>query len=622
MNLITLDFETFYDIGFSLSGLTTEEYIRSPQFQVIGVGVKINEEDTKWHTGTKDELKSILDGYNIQDCALLCHNMLFDGAILSFIFNISPKLYLDTLCMARALHGVNVGGSLAFLVEKYNLGQKGTEVIDAKGKRIENFSVAELDRYGMYCKNDVDLTYKLFQVLSQEFPANEIKLIDITLRMYTEPTLEVNDAILIERLEEVKKEKQILLSGLMNRLECNNEEEVRAKLASNKQFAELLIELNIPVPTKISATTGKEAPALAKNDTGFIALTEHEDVFIQELCRVRLGTKSTIEESRIERFIGIGERNKSKLPIPLKYYGAHTGRWAGTDKVNFQNLPSRDKKKKALKNAIVAPLNHQIINCDSSQIEARILVWLAGQDDVVQWYKEGRDVYSEFASKVYERPITKKDATERFVGKTCTLGLGYGTGWAKLQHTLKTSPPGADLSDDECQRLVKVYRGINDKVIALWRECDDALKDLSAWPANKAPYFLGQHQCLMVTPKGIKLPNGLYIIYPGLTWDTSGAKSKFVYKSRVGFNSIWGGSVVENVVQALARIIVGEQMIKINDKYKPVLTVHDAVVCSVPTSEVVLAKDFIVDIMSTPPSWADGLPVACEANYGDSYGDC
>ena len=183
MQLITLDFETFYDTGFSLSGLTTEEYIRSPQFQVIGVGVKVNEEDTKWHTGTKDELQSILDGYNIQDSALLCHNMLFDGAILSFIFNISPKLYIDTLCMARAIHGVNVGGSLAFLVEKYKLGQKGTEVIDAKGKRLENFSLAELDRYGGYCKNDVDLTYKLFNVLAQDFPQNEIDLINITIRM-------------------------------------------------------------------------------------------------------------------------------------------------------------------------------------------------------------------------------------------------------------------------------------------------------------------------------------------------------------------------------------------------------------------------------------------------------
>ena len=621
MQLVTLDFETYYDVGFSLSGLTTEEYIKDPRFQVIGVGVKIDDGESRWITGTHNAIKQELDQINWKESVLLCHNTQFDGGILSFIFNIIPAIYLDTLSMARAVHGVDVGGSLAFLVEKYNLGRKGTEVIDAKGKRLEDFNTVDLAQYGSYCKNDVDLTYKLFQVLAPEFPENEIKLIDLTLRMYTEPVLEVDDALLQARLEEVQAEKSELLKGLMTRLECDTEECVRGKLASNKQFAEILQELGITVPLKISPATGKDTYALAKGDQGFLDLCEHEDPYIQELCRVRLGTKSTIEESRIERFIGIGARNKGKLPIPLKYYGAHTGRWAGSDKVNFQNLPARDKKKKALKNAIVAPEGHQVINSDSSQIEARVLVWLAGQNDVVKWYEEGRDVYSEFATKVYNKPITKADKTERAVGKTCILGLGYGTGWSKLKQTLKLSA-GADLDDQECQRLVKVYRDVNNKVIDLWRTCDEALQDMASWPKNKQPYYLDMRNALLVTPKGIRLPNGLYIYYPGLTWDVSEAKSKFVYKSRRGMISIWGGSVVENVVQALARIIIGEQMIEINKKYRPALTVHDAVVCVVPETEVDEALSFIITTMSTPPSWATGLPVACEAHHGASYGDC
>jgi DNA polymerase I-like protein with 3'-5' exonuclease and polymerase domains len=408
MQLVTLDFETYYDVGFSLSGLTTEEYIRDPRFQVIGVGIKIDDGESRWITGTHNAIKQELDQINWKESVLLCHNTQFDGGILSFIFNIIPSIYLDTLSMARAVHGVDVGGSLAFLVEKYNLGRKGTEVIDAKGKRLEDFNQVDLAQYGSYCKNDVDLTYKLFQVLAPEFPENEIKLIDLTLRMYTEPVLEVDDALLQARLEEVQAEKSELLKGLMTRLECDTEECVRGKLASNKQFAEILQELGVIVPLKISPATGKDTFALAKGDQGFLDLCEHEDPYIQELCRVRLGTKSTIEESRIERFLGIGARNKGKLPIPLKYYGAHTGRWAGSDKVNFQNLPARDKKKKALKNAIIAPEGHQVINCDSSQIEARVLVWLAGQNDIVKWYEEGRDVYSEFASKVYNKQITKE----------------------------------------------------------------------------------------------------------------------------------------------------------------------------------------------------------------------
>ena len=619
MQLVTLDFETYYDVGFSLSGLTTEEYIKDERFQVIGVSIKIDQSEAKWYTG--DQVKEALDKLDWKNSALLCHNTQFDGAILSFRYNIIPGLYLDTLCMARAIHGVDVGGSLAFLVEKYNLGRKGTEVVDAKGKRLEDFTAQDLAQYGEYCKNDTELTHKLFQILAPDFPENEVKLIDLTLRMYTEPVLEVDDALLQDRLDDIQTEKSQLLQGLMKRLECDTEECVRAKLASNKQFAELLIELGITPPTKISPTTDKETYALAKGDTGFLELTEHEDPFIQELCRVRLGTKSTIEESRIERFIGIGSRNKGKLPIPLKYYGAHTGRWAGSDKVNFQNLPARDKKKKALKNAVIAPEDYQVINCDSSQIEARVLVWLAGQDDVVEWYREGRDVYSEFASKVYGRPITKKDTTERAVGKTCILGLGYGTGWSKLQQTLKIAT-GLNLDESECQRLVKVYREVNDKVIQLWKTCDEALRDMSAWPNDKEPYYLDTKKALLVTPKGIQLPNGLYIYYPGLTWDISESKSKYIYKSRRGMISIWGGSVVENVIQALARIIVGEQMLEINKKYRPVLTVHDAVVCVVLETEVDEALSFITTTMSSPPIWATGLPVACEAHHGASYGDC
>jgi DNA polymerase len=621
MQLVTLDFETFYETGFSLTNLTTEEYIRHERFQVIGVGIKIDDGETKWITGTHNAIKQELDTIDWKSSVLLCHNTQFDGGILSFIFNIIPAVYLDTLSMARAKHGVDVGGSLAFLVEKYNLGRKGTEVVDAKGKRLEDFSVADLVQYGSYCKNDVELTYKLFQVLAPEFPESEIKLIDLTLRMYTEPVLEVDDGLLQDRLEEVQLEKSELLKGLMIRMECETEECVRAKLASNKQFAEILQELGVVVPLKISPATGKDTFALAKGDQGFLDLCEHEDPFIQELCRVRLGTKSTIEESRIERFIGIGSRNKGKLPIPLKYYGAHTGRWAGSDKVNFQNLPARDKKKKALKNAIIAPEGYRVINCDSSQIEARVLVWLAGQNDVVKWYEEGRDVYSEFASKIYGKTITKDDKTERAVGKTCILGLGYGTGSTKLQQTLKISA-GVDLDDQECKRLVGVYRQVNNKVIDLWKACDDALQDMSSWEDGKAPYYLDAHKSLLITPKGIKLPNGLYIYYPDLKWDTSEAKSKFTYKSRRGVNSIWGGSVVENVVQALARIIVGEQMIEINKKYRPVLTVHDAVVNVVPETEVDEALSFITSTMSTPPIWATGLPVACEAHHGASYGEC
>lgn len=618
VSIITLDFETYYDKGLGFKTQTTEEYIRDPRFEVIGVGVKVNESAAEWFSGTREEIFSYLKKLDWKNSALLCHNTMFDGAVLNWFFKISPMLYLDTLCMARAVHGVEAGGSLASLSDKYGIGQKGTEVEDAYGKKRSDFGEAELARYGEYCKNDVELTYKLYQILSKEFPLNEIKLIDMTLRMFTHPVLEVDNSMLIDRLDELREEKQQLLSSLMSRLNVTAPEDVRAVLASNKKFGELLLELGIEPPMKESKTTGKQTLALAKNDEGFIALTEHEDPFIQELCAVRLGTKSTLEESRIERFIDIGKRNKGRLPIPLKYYGAHTGRWAGSDKVNFQNLPSRDKKKKTLKNAVVAPEGYKVINCDSSQIEARVLAWLSGQTDLVEEFKNGDDVYSIFATDIYERPISKENPVERFVGKTCILGLGYGTGAIKLQHTLKTTPPSVALDEDECKRIVKLYREKNDKIIELWGECDDALDELLKWTRKGDYFYLGQHSCVRVSPSGIILPNDLMIKYPGLALDNG----KYSYQSRKGEVSIWGGSVVENIVQALARIIVGEQMIKINARYRPVLTVHDAAVCVIPEDEVEEATEYIISVMSEPPEWAKGLPVACEAKVASSYGEC
>jgi len=614
VQIVTIDFETFYDTGYGLNRLTTEEYIQDPQFQVIGVGVKINNEKIDWISGEELVSKYIAQ-IDWKNSMLLCHNTQFDGAILNWRYGVEPAGYFDALSMARAIHGVDAGGSLKYLAERYRLGKKGTEVLNAKGKRLEDFQEYELKQYGSYCKNDVKLTYDLFKILSKGFPLNELKLIDLTLKMFILPTLKLNTELLSDRLDEVRSEKQKLLRGLQTKLNVESEEDVRKILASNKQFAELLEEHGIEVPLKISPTTGKETYALAKGDEAFLQLCEHEDTFIQELCSVRLGTKSTIEESRIERFIGIAERNQGYLPIPLKYYGAHTGRWAGSDKVNFQNLPARDAKKKALKNAILPPDNHTIINVDSSQIEARILVWLAGQHDVLEQFRNNEDVYVNFARRVYKTSNISK--TQRAVGKTCILGLGYGTGLLKLQSVLKMNA-GIEIDLVQAQNLVSLYRELNHEVVNLWNECDKALADMASWPADKSAYYLDGRQAILVTPEGLRLPNGLYIYYPELELKNN----RYTYKSRRGRISIWGGAVTENVVQALARIVIGEQMLSIEKGYRPVLTVHDAVVCVAPKDKSQEALDFIMDKMKIAPVWAEGLPVTCEGGFADNYGDC
>ena len=199
MDLITIDLETYYDREYSLSKITTEAYIRSAQFEVIGIGIKVNNGETQWGSGTHEELKEWLhSSFDWENSFVLAHNTMFDGAILSWRFGINPKGWLDTLCMGRALHGVEVGGSLKALAERYEIGEKGTEVLNALGKRRTQFTPEELSRYGDYCINDVNLTYKLFQLMMKKFPKQELKVIDLTLRMFIDPVLELDKDLLEE----------------------------------------------------------------------------------------------------------------------------------------------------------------------------------------------------------------------------------------------------------------------------------------------------------------------------------------------------------------------------------------------------------------------------------------
>ena len=263
MDLITVDFETYYDKDFSLRKVTTEAYIRDPQFEVIGVGVKVNDGQTEWASGTHEQIKSYLHTFDWADAMLLCHNTMFDGAILAWIFDVRPRVLADTLCIARALHGVEVGGSLHALTQRYNLGTKGTEVLDAKDKHRLDFTPEELGRYGDYCINDVELTYKLFMKMAKGFPRQEMRIIDMTLRMFTEPMLDLDIGLLRQHLENTKKIKEDLIesSGV-----------TREQLMSNPKFAELLVSMNVEPPMKTSLTTGKETYAFAKNDEAFKAL--------------------------------------------------------------------------------------------------------------------------------------------------------------------------------------------------------------------------------------------------------------------------------------------------------------------------------------------------------------
>jgi DNA polymerase I-like protein with 3'-5' exonuclease and polymerase domains len=607
--MITIDFETYYSREYSLTRLTTEEYVRDPQFQVIGVAVKVNSEPAQWFSGDLQETAEWLAQFEWRSHFVLAHNAIFDAAILTWVFGQKPKAWLDTLSMARAMFGTTVGGSLAKLVEHFGLGAKGLEVHDARGLRREDFPADQLTQYGEYCKNDVELTYKLYNEMSG-FPTIEKRLIDITIRMFSDPLLELDVDKLESHLVEVKERKEKLF------VEANITKEV---LNSSAKFAELLVANNVRPPIKISPATGKDTYAFAKSDAEFMALLEHPNEVVQALVAARVGAKSTLEETRTERFISIARRGHiggalRRLPIPLKYYAAHTGRWGGSDKVNLQNLPSRGTEGGKLKRCIVAPRGHVIIDCDSSQIEARVLAWLAGQNDVLERFRRKEDVYKYMAARIFDTSITRVTPEQRFIGKTTVLGAGYGMGAVKFQMQLSTM--GKDVDLDMCKFIIKQYRAANPAIAKWWNHLTLALDFMMQ---NKE-LDIDCVDVLKLEPfTGISLPNGLMQNYPELARHSNG---DFTYQTRMGPNKIYGGKVAENLCQAVARCIIGEQMIEIEKRYRVVLTVHDAIACVVHEDEAHEAQIYVEECMRTPPAWAQGLPLDCESGMAQNYGDC
>ena len=603
--LITIDFETYYDNDFSLTKLSTEQYVRDERFVAIGFAYKIDNEKSVWVCGA-DNVIAKLRSLPWDDALVLCHNTAFDGAIMSWRSGVKPKGWLDTLSMGRALHGVEAGGSLKAMAERYNAGVKGTEVLDAKGKHLYDFTSADLDAYGRYCKNDVDLTYDIFhKMMAAGFPKIELKLIDITLQMFIDPVLRLDDNALARHLEDTAAQKQGHLVNALKAIgrkdlavkqvlgDAETRADVRKVLMSNLQFAAMLGGLEdeagakvVPeIPMKISPTTGK----------------------------------STLEETRTQRFIDIGKRGT--FPVPLKYYAAHTGRWGGSDSVNLQNLPSRGPNAGKLKKAILAPEGYVFIDSDSSQIEARTLAWEAEQDDLVSAFAKGEDVYKIMAAAIYGKTVEEvrdtKEHPERFVGKTTILGAGYGMGADKFQAQLKTF--GTEIVREEAGLIINTYRTTYAKIPALWRESQEALKCM----VRGQTMHLCRNNLLTIDEHGILLPNGLHIYYNGLREivDDEG-KRQFVYTTRKGAIKIYGGKVVENFTQAIARCIIGEQMLKIAKRYKVVLTVHDAIGIVARQEEADEARAYVESCMRWVPSWAEGLPVNCESGMGLSYGDC
>jgi hypothetical protein len=384
MNFVTLDFETYWDSDYTLSKMTTEEYVRDPRFKAHMVGVKVRDKPTVIIRG--DQISAAFSKINWGNTAVLAQHAHFDGFILSYHYGVKPAFWFDTLSMFRAIHPTE-SASLANQARVLGLPEKGAgyNIVNTRG--METLSPQDYRACAEYCKLDCDITKLAFNELKPHFPASELRLIDLTVRMFTEPILELDSDLLLESWDDERKATLALFKKAMPHLAdeagaaiINDDvaawKKLKTPLASNPQFAAMLYDFGIDPPKKISPSMLKRgditpetaglAPegllekvnkknaalyveengvphpsvvwtyAFGKSDEAFkrFLLSDNQDLVA--LVEARLGVKSTIRGTRAQRMIGIAGRGA--LPIYLVYYSAHTGRYGGGGRINPQNL--------------------------------------------------------------------------------------------------------------------------------------------------------------------------------------------------------------------------------------------------------------------------------------------
>jgi DNA polymerase III epsilon subunit-like protein len=647
-----LDFETAWGravkLGFSCQ--TNEEYVRDPRFKAWGLSWKPldSAEPAVWVT--RKDLPKFFALIDWSRTAVIAQNALFDVSIMVWLYNARPAFIFDTLSMGRALFGVEVGNSLKKLAERFGLPPKGDglspseNILDELPEHVEEV-LAD------YCCHDTWLCERIFLRMIKGYPAKELRLIDMTLRMYTNACLELDREMLVKALSEEGEKRE----GLLKKLDIEE-----TALASNPKFAEVLTLMGVTPPTKVSKTTGKEAFAFAKNDALFQALLNGEREDVALLCEARLRVKSTTERTRAQRFLDISGRGP--LPVPLSYYGAATGRWTAAkgSAINMQNL----KRGSFLRKAIMAPLGSQLVVGDLSQIEPRVLAWFADYEDMLDIFRSGSDAYAAFGSQMFNIPGLSKESHPdlRQSAKSALLGCGYGLGWASFAAQLLVgflgAPPvrydkafakklGVDAAyidrfvgwDENVKKLreiphtcterellihcvaakkiIDIYRSTAHPVVSFWDMCSK-LMEKSLYGGEEVVY-----KCVTFRKEEIVLPSGMSLKYPNLRneYDKETKQRNWVYgEAGTKPTKLYAGKITNNIVQGTARVVMTDGMLRVDKKYPVVGTVHDELLCVVPDDEVEEATGWVLEQMIAQPKYMPGIPLNSEVGAHRRYG--
>ena len=598
MRILCVDAETFFDSTYTLTKETTESYIRHPRFECMGFGLRwLDGGEGIWVNASS--LSVAFAKIDWANTAVLAHNAQFDGLILSHHYGVRPKMWLDTLSMARAVRGNHLRASLGALAKDMGLEEKSVPYDDMRGVHWCNMSEALRERVASGCLQDVNLTIEIFKRLLVNFPPEELNVISTTIKMFTEPRLigDVKQFRAVQGAEWTRKNEALLDLGVSER-----------DIQSSARFVQLLEAEGVEVETKKTKTA--EAPAVAASDFFMQELLEDPNPRVAALAAARLDLKSTIEETRAGRLAAMAERGP--LTVQLNYAGAHTLRWSGAGKVNFQNLP-RDG---GLRTGVCAPPGHKLVIVDLAQIECRVLNWIAGNRDLVRRMAAGEPVYASNAERLYGRPVTKKDDLEAYtVGKKQELGCGYGMGWRRFK-AMVYGDMGLVLEQEFAERAIDDYRDTHPEVVKLWRRADQwiqilANKNRGSWP-DGVPIGIDGGRVIG--------PNGSWMTYE-VEW--SAFDRAWRRRTRSGWSKFYGAALVENIVQYLARIILSQAVLRVEKRtgFRMALSAHDEAVWCVPTERADEIFAVAMEEMTKTPDWLSGCPIGAEGRTADRYGE-
>lgn len=635
--VVVLDFETFfsaeYHMGKGKGGLSTIEYIMDDRFEELGLAVlEVPQPYAPRVSHFWPDVDGLLTylrdryGENLERCTVGVQNARFDMSILAFRHAFWPRFVCDVLNLASHLDA-RAKHDLSSLCKQHRLPDKG-DTGQFKGLRKADLTPEKWTALAEYANNDAEREADLIALLLPRLtnPAFELAIQQHTLEMFTRPLLNFD----FDEAAEIVSVMTVVAGEALS--DWTHEE-----ISGDKSFLALL-QAAMPAGEQVPMKQGKRGPipALAKDDEGLRLLKRHADPQVRALIAARQAVDSwPLHIARVRRMATQAEAASHQLPVPLKYYGAHTGRWSGGEGINLQNLGSRGHPLiSRVRHTLVAPGGHSLVIVDAAQIEARVLAWIAGQADLVDAFARDVDIYSDFAWKDIFRAPTRKPlkndpepvkmllTRRRAAGKVAILGLGYGMGKDRMLDYMESYPELAPMIEAGeidlffTKDVVEAYRRRFPAIPAFWGRIENAFRFVVRYGEQDQWLERGLRLWRDGSTAMLELPSSRCLFYPHAACGpiTDGSRLRFQW------GKLWGGTLTENIVQAISRDILAEAILCVEAAgYRVALHVHDEIIAVVPTEKAADCLNTALGALRHVPSWGQGLPLNAEGHICQRY---